>query len=101
MSYFCLRALLGLLLTVSTGCFSKIWQGGIPIEERNFDVYGTVVSISLKNLVVKTKEGEQTFLFDPASVKGSDTFDEGQIVHVLYKKLDTNNIITLVVKKVD
>ena len=99
MSRFCWHTLLVFVLALQPGCVWKFWGQGSPVEERNFDVYGTVSSLSAERLVVDTKQGQQTFLFGPASVKGSDTFDEGQVVHVLYKKLDEGNVVTLVVKK--
>lgn len=101
MSRFCRHTLLVFVLALQPGCIWKLWQQELPIEERNFDVYGTVSSISAKGLVVDTKQGQQTFLFGPASVKGSTTFDEGQMVHVLYKTVNEQNVVTLVVKKVN
>lgn len=87
-------------LVVQPACIWKLWSKGPPPEERQYDIYGTVESISSDQLVVDTKKGRLIFLLGPASVKGSDTYEQGQVVHVLYKKLDGANVITLVVKKV-
>ncbi len=100
MRHLCLT-LFAAALIAQPACIWKLWSKGPPIEERQFDVYGQVESISAKQLIVDTKQGRRTFLFGPASVKGSDTFDQGQVVHVLYKKLDEGDVITLVVKKVN
>ena len=101
MRYLCLTLFVAATLIVQPACIWKLWSKGPPIEERQFDIYGQVQSISAKQMIVDTKEGRRTFVIGPASVKGSDTFDPGQVVHVLYKKLDEGDVITLVVKKVD
>ena len=82
-------------------CIWKLWSKGPPIEERTFDVYGEVDAMGMDSLTVQTKQGSQTFLLSPASVKGSDSFEKGQLVHVFYRKLNEGNIVTLVVKKID
>ena len=97
-----MRTVLWLLLSVSLllqpGCF---WRKGKPIEERVFDVYGTVKTISDEELVVNTKKGtELTFLFTPSSIRGGD-FEEGTRVHTYYKKKGNSNHITMVVAKID
>lgn len=101
MRHLCLTLLIAAALIVQPACIWKLWSKGPPIEERQFDVYGQVESINLEQLVVNTKQGRMTFLFGPASVKGSDTFDPGQVVHVMYKQRDEGHIVTLVVKKVN
>ncbi len=101
MRRFCGYALVALILSIQPGCISKLWKKPPPVEELDFDVYGKVASMSAEQLVVDTKQGRLTFLLGTASVKGSDTFDEGQVVHVFYKKLAEGNVITLVVKKVN
>ena len=101
MRHLCLTLLIAVALIVQPACIWKFWSKGPPIEEREFDVYGQVESMNAEQLIVDTKKGRRTFLFGPASVKGSNTFDRGQVVHVLYKKLDQGAVITLVVKKVN
>ena len=90
--------MLGLALLLQPACF---WRKGKPIEEKMFDVYGTVKSVSEEQLVLSTKkQGEVTFLFTPASIKGSD-FEDGALVHAYYKKSGDSNHITMVVEKID
>ncbi len=101
MRHLYLTLLIVAALMVQPACIWKLWSKGPPPEDRQYDIYGTVESISSDQLIVDTKEGRLSFLLGPASVKGSDTYDQGQIVHVLYKKLDGENIVTLVVKKVN
>jgi len=101
MRHFFLILLMATALIVQPACIWKRWSKGPPSEERQYDIYGTVESISSDLLIVDTKEGRHKFMFGPASVKGSTTYEQGQIVHVLYKKLDGENIVTLVVKKVN
>ena len=101
MRHLYLTLLIATALIVQPACIWKLWSKGPPPEERQYDIYGTVDSISSDQLNVDTKEGRLTFLLGPASVKGSDTYEQGQIVHVLYKKVDGENVVTLVVKKVD
>jgi hypothetical protein len=96
-----LTLLIVVALLVQPACIWKLWSKGPPPEKRQYDIYGTVESISSDQLMVNTKQGRLTFLFGPASVKGSDTYEQGQVVHVLYKKLDGENVVTLVVKKVN
>ena len=87
-------------IAAQPACFLKFWGKGPPPQERQYDVYGAVESMSSEQLIVVTKQGRQTFQLGPASVKGSPSFEEGQIVHVMYKKLPEGNVVTLVVKKV-
>ena len=81
-------------------CIWKLWTKDKPIEERVFDVYGEVRSVSEKGFMIKTKKGEQTFVLAATSIKGSD-FESGAYVHVYYKKLGEENVVTMVVEKVD
>jgi len=86
-----------LLLVLQWGCF---WKKDTPIEEKIFDVYGTVQSISLSELVIQGKKEEMTFRISPSSIKGSD-FDPGAYVHVYYRLRDDVNEVTMVVEKID
>ncbi len=86
-----------LLLVLQWGCF---WKKDTPIEEKIFDVYGTVQSISLSELVIQGKNEEITFRISPSSIKGSD-FEPGAYVHVYYKLRDDVNEVTMVVEKID
>ena len=86
-----------LLLVLQWGCF---WKNDTPIEDRILDVYGTVQSVSLSELVIQGKNEEITFRVSPSSIKGSD-FEEGAYVHVYYKlKVDVKEV-TMVVEKID
>ncbi len=85
-----------LLLVLQWGCF---WRNDTPIEERIFDVYGTVQSISLSELVIQGKKEEITFRIIPSSIKGSD-FETGAYVHVYYKVKGDVKEVTMVVEKI-
>ena len=71
-----------------------------PIEERVFDVYGSVKSISDTELVVQTRQGEQSFSMAPASIKGGG-FGSGAYVHVFYKLQGDIKEVTMVVEKIE
>jgi hypothetical protein len=86
-----------LLLVLQWGCF---WKNDTPIEERIFDVYGTVQSVSLSELVIQDKNEEITFRIAPSSIKGSD-FEQGAYVHVYYKSKGDVKEVTMVVEKID
>lgn len=82
------------------GCIWRLWTKEKPIEEKTFDVYGTVQSVTPDRLVIQTKKGEQrTFVIAPSSIKGSE-FKEGAYVHVYYKTLGEGEVITMVVEKI-
>ena len=86
-----------LLLVLQWGCF---WKNDTPIEEKIFDIYGTVQSVSLSELVIQGKKNEEiTFRISPSSIKGSD-FEPGAYVHVYYKLKDDVKEVTMVVEKI-
>ena len=85
-----------LLLVLQGGCF---WKNDTPIEEKIFDVYGTVQSVSLSELIIQSKNAEITFRINSSSIKGSD-FEEGAYVHVYYKLRDDVKEVTMVVEKI-
>lgn len=96
------RSSLIFLLTIlvgQPGCIWKLWSNEKPIEERIFDVYGTVQSISEERLVLQTKKGKHVFMMVPSSIKGSD-FRSDTYVHVYYRKDGDVNIVTMVVEKI-
>ncbi len=86
-----------LMLVLQWGCF---WKKDTPIEEKIFDVYGTVQSISLSELVIQVKNEEITFQMNQSSIKGSD-FEQGAYVHVYYKLKVEVKEVTMVVEKID
>jgi len=90
--------LLAIVLLTQPACF---WRKPKPIQERTFDVYGTVKSVSADKLVIapRGKNTEETFAITDASVKGSE-FAPGALVHVYYKINDKVKEITLVVEKI-
>ena len=93
--------LLLLLILFPSGCIWKLWTDDTPIEERVFDVYGTVESISPEELVVQNRGERLTFRMLPSSVKGSD-FGAGTYVHVYYHlrgEGGTVKEVTMVVEK--
>ncbi len=85
-----------LLLVLQGGCF---WKNDTPIEEKIFDVYGTVQSVSLSELIIQSKNAEITFRINSSSIKGSD-FEAGAYVHVYYKLRDDVKEVTMVVEKI-
>ena len=89
-------------LSVQPACFWRLWTKEKPIEERTFDVYGTVKSLSADKLVIEPRgmKTEESFVMTDASVKGSD-FAAGALVHVYYKiNQDKAKVVTLVVEKI-
>lgn len=93
-SFLCAVLLLTLL---QPACF---WRKK-PIEERVFDVYGTVESITPDTLVVTArKKGRLTFAMTDASIKGGD-FGPGAYVHTYYKLKGDVKEVTMVVEKID
>ena len=87
-----------LLSTVQMGCIRKLWKD-TPIEDKVFDVYGTVQLINDAQIVVQTEQGEQPFVMGSASIKGAD-FDLGAYVHVYYKMKGKLKEVTMVVEKI-
>ncbi len=85
-----------LLLVLQWGCF---WKNDTPIEERIFDIYGTVQSVSLSELIIQVKNEEINFRISPSSIKGSD-FEPGAYVHVYYKLRGDVKEVTMVVEKI-
>jgi hypothetical protein len=85
-----------LLLVLQWGCF---WKNDTPIEEKIFDVYGTVQSISLSELVIQGKNEELTFRVSPSSIKGS-ALETGAYVHVYYKLRGDVKEVTMVVERI-
>ncbi len=85
-----------LLLVLQWGCF---WKNDTPIEDRILDVYGTVQSISLSELVIQGKKEEITFRISPSSIKGS-ALETGAYVHVYYKLRGDVKEVTMVVEKI-
>jgi hypothetical protein len=94
----CLTAL-SLLLLAQPACFWRLWTKKKPIEERTLDVHGTVQTVTPTQLVIQTKQGVETFVFTPASIKGS-AFGTGAKVHVYFKKKGQTNEITMAVEKI-
>ena len=90
---------LTVLLLAQPACIWKLWSKGEPEEERIYDVYGTVESVTRDRLVIRNKKGPRHFVFRSTSIKGSD-FDTGTYVHVYFKKKDGINEITMVVEKI-
>jgi hypothetical protein len=98
MKRFGLLALM-IVLLMQPACFWRLWTKEKPIEERTFDVYGQVKSITQEQLTIQTRRGEETFILTSSSVKGSD-FGPGATVHVYYRIIGGENVITMVVEKV-
>ncbi|MEE8349446.1 MAG: hypothetical protein V3R94_07740 [Acidobacteriota bacterium] len=89
-----------LAITLQTSCIWKLWTNDTPFEERIFDVYGTVESISLDDLVIQSNKNQQLmFRMAPSSVRGGD-FEAGDYVHVYYKQKETIKEVTMVVEKI-
>ncbi|HRV09213.1 MAG TPA: hypothetical protein P5568_12175 [Acidobacteriota bacterium] len=98
------RILLLLVLACSLlggGCIWKLWSKGPPPEERIYDVYGTVESITKDTLVIVTRRNQRLeFSMVDSSIKGSD-FGPGTYVHVYYRQLEGKPEVTMVVEKRD
>ena len=92
-----LRIVLLLLLLSPTGC---LFKKGKPPEEKQYDVYGTVQSVTTDELVIQTSKGNEQFAMVDSSVKGGD-FGAGAYVHVFYRLRDNQKQVVLVVEKVD
>ena len=89
-----------LLITLQPSCIWKLWTDDTPIEEKIFDVYGTVESISVDELVIQSDKNQQvTFRMAPSSVRGGD-FEAGAYVHVYYKQKEAIKEVTMVVEKI-
>jgi hypothetical protein len=89
------------VMLLQVGCFWKLWSKEKPIEEKVFDVYGTVVSIAPTQLVITSEKGERLeFDMVDSSIKGSD-FAEGAFVHTYYKIKGESKEVTMVVEKID
>ena len=96
------RSLLVALLVLfvsQSGCIWKLWTNDTPIEERIYDVYGTVQSISLDELIIQTDKEELTFRMRPSSIKGGD-LEPGNYVHVYYQMGQAVKDVTMVVEKI-
>lgn len=98
------RTFLVLVLACSLlggGCIWKLWSKEPPPEERIYDVYGTVETITKDTLVVNTKKGQRLeFSMLDSSIKGSD-FGPGTYVHVYYRQIEGKPEVTMVVEKRD
>jgi len=70
-------------------------------SEKVYDFYGTVESMTVNRLVVQTKWGVREFVMGPASIRGQTThYDSGTYVHVYYKRLNGEDVVTMVVEKI-
>ena len=87
------------LLLSQPGCIWKLWTNDTPMEERVYDVYGTVQSISLDELIIQTDKEELTFRMRPSSIKGGD-LEPGTYVHVYYQLRQDVKDVTMVVEKI-
>ena len=91
--------LLAAVLLIQPSCIWKLWSKGGPQEDRIYDMYGTVESITQEHLVIRTKRGTHQFALVPSSIKGGD-FTAGAYVHVYFKKKGEIQEITMVVEKI-
>ncbi|RPI27821.1 MAG: hypothetical protein EHM61_07180 [Acidobacteria bacterium] len=92
---------ISLALATQPACFWRLWTKEKPIEERTFDVYGTVKTITAEQIVIDTsdKKRTETFVLTDASIRGSD-FAPGAYVHIYYKLKDNRKEVTMVVEKI-
>ena len=91
--------LLAAVLLIQPSCVWKLWSKGEPKEDRIYDMYGTVESVTQEHLVIRTNRGTRQFVFVPSSIKGDD-FTAGSYVHVYFRKKGEVEEITLVVEKI-
>ena len=87
------------LLLSQPGCIWKLWTNDTPMEERVYDVYGTVQSISLDELIIQSDDQELIFRMRPSSIKGGD-LEPGAYVHVYYLMREDVKDVTMVVEKI-
>lgn len=99
---FARSVILALMIVVVSqgGCIWKLWTEDTPLEERTFDVYGTVQTITANSLVIERNGQEEEFAMLDSSIRGSD-FGPGAYVHVYYKIREDVKEVTMVVEKVD
>ena len=89
-----------LSITLQASCIWKLWNDDTPIEEKIFDVYGTIESISPDELVIQSNKNQRlTFRMALSSVRGGD-FKPGTYVHVYYQQKETIKEVTMVVEKI-
>jgi outer membrane lipoprotein-sorting protein len=89
-----------LLISLQSSCIWKLWTDDTPIAEKIFDVYGTIESISLDELVIQSNENQRlTFRMVDSSVRGGD-FKAGAYVHVYYHQKEAIKEVTMVVEKI-
>ena len=48
-----------ILITLQPSCIWKLWTNDTPLEERIYDVYGTIESISSDELVIQSSNNQQ------------------------------------------
>lgn len=89
-----------LLLQFQAACFWKLWSKDEPLENKVFDVYGTVETVTKDKVVIQSKKGDMEFALVDSSIKGGD-FGPGALVHVYYKNKGDVKEITMVVEKID
>ena len=72
-----------------------------PTPEKAYDFYGTVESMTLDRLAVRTEWGIREFVMGDASIKGQKTnYEAGTYVHVYYRRQNDEDVVTMVVKKI-
>ena len=89
-----------LLVAPQPACIWKLWTDDTRVEEKIFDVYGTIESISIDELVIQSDSNQRlTFLMTPGSVRGGD-FETNAYVHVYYKQKEAIKEVTMVGEKI-
>ena len=69
-------------------------------KARVYDFYGTIESMTLEKLKVTSKWGTREFLVDGATITGQKSYDPGTPIHVYYKELGDQNLVTMVFRTI-
>jgi ferric enterobactin receptor len=67
---------------------------------KEYDFYGTVVSISPERVAVQTSMGTKEFVLSHKAFLGEPNYEPGAYVHVYYRDQTEGNVITRLVRKV-
>jgi ferric enterobactin receptor len=68
---------------------------------RSFDFYGTVETMTPTQLTVAARWGSRSFAVNEATITGREDYPAGTPVHVYYKREAGQDLVTMVVRKVD
>jgi len=67
---------------------------------KEYDFYGTIVSISPDRVAVHTSMGTKDFVLGQKAFLGEPNYEQGAFVHVYYRDQTEGNVITRLVRRV-